>query len=174
MCRSKRIFRCCEEIPRLINKWDLVRSTRAKSVYSRTNIIVAAFADRCCRSHPPSLKLRRTSRLRLQIAAVEKNCSGAFHFIERAVDVPGLQINSAAAVQDHVRVQAELARIEHAVLHAAVQSDAHQVNVVDLALLQVMRESGVAAMRVVEKRAVTNNGSLDPFVKHMSDSACVE
>ncbi len=55
-----------------------------------TNLVVAVVADRGCRSHPPSLKLRRTSRLRLQIAAFQKNRPGAFHFIERAADVAGL------------------------------------------------------------------------------------
>ncbi len=61
----------------------------------QTNLVVAVVADRGCRSHPPSLtslrarlrrveKLRRTSRLRLQIAAFQKNRSGAFHFVQRA------------------------------------------------------------------------------------------
>lgn len=53
-----------------------------------------------------------------------------------------------------MRIQAELARVERAVFDAIVQSETHQVNVLDPALLEVMSKSGVAAMRVVEKRAV--------------------
>ena len=65
-------------------------------------LIVAAVADRGCRSQ----------RLRLQIAPVEKNCSGAFHFIERAVDVPGVQVDSTAAIQDDMRIESEMVRVE--------------------------------------------------------------
>ena len=79
-------------------------SIRAKPVYSRTSVVVAAVADRGCRSHPPSLKLRRTSQLRLQIAALQKNRSGAFHLVNGAIDATRLKFNPAAAVDDDVRV----------------------------------------------------------------------
>ena len=65
---------------------------------------VAVIADRGCRSQ----------RLRLQIAAFEKDRAGAFHFIERATDVARLQLNSAAAVQHDMRVQSEAPTIQYA------------------------------------------------------------
>ena|SRR2546430_7265673 len=48
--------------------------------------------------------------------AVEQH--NTFHFIERAIDVARLQLNSAAAIDDDVRVQSELSSIQHAVFHA--------------------------------------------------------
>src|SRR5207249_10751428 len=103
---------------------DLARSIRAKSVYSRTILIVAAVADRGCRSQ----------RLRLQIAAVEKNCSGAFHFIKRMIQVTRLKADSAAPVYDHVCVEVELARIECTIFHTVIQSEPEQINILNRAL----------------------------------------
>ena len=73
-----------------------------------------------------------------------------------------------------MRVQAELACIQRAVLDAVVQGETHQVNVFDPAFLKVIGEAGVAAMRVVEERAVTVDVSLGALVKNMSDAAGVE
>src|SRR5262245_13923429 len=67
-----------------------------------------------------------------------------------------------------------MARIERAVFDAVVQSEAHQVDVFNPVLLQVLSKSGVPAMGVVEKRAVTINVSFGAFVKNMRDAACVE
>ena len=73
-----------------------------------------------------------------------------------------------------MRVQSEVAGIERAVFDAVVQGEAHQVNVLDPALLQKMREPGVAAMHVIEKRAVAIDLWVDPLVENVSDSARVE
>ena len=99
------------------------------------NLVVAVVADRGCRSHPPSLKLRRTRRPRLQIGALQKNCADMFHLVKRASDVARLQLDSAAAVYDHTRIEPELARVDRAVFHAVIQREPHQVNVFDSALL---------------------------------------
>ena len=71
-------------------------------------------------------------------------------------------------------VQPELARVERAVFDAIVQRETHQVNVLDPALLQIMSEPGVAAMSIVEKRAVTVDRWIGSLVENMSDSARVE
>jgi len=52
-----------------------------------------------------------------------------------AADVASRKLNSAAAIENHVRVQAELPGIEHAVFDAVIQCQAHQVDVFDPALL---------------------------------------
>ena len=115
-----------------------------------------------------------TTECQLQVAALQENRANAFHFIKRAIDVTGLKLNAAAAVDDHVRIQSKLARVERAVFDAVIQGEAHQINVVDSALLQVMREPGVAAMSVIEKRAVAVDVSLSALVKNMSNPAGVE
>ncbi len=97
-----------------------------------------------------------------------------FHFIEGAIDVARFKLNSAAAVQDDVRVQSEVACIERAVFHAVIQGKSEQVNVLDPALFEVMGEPGVAAMSVIEERAVAVNPWIDPFVENVSDAAGVE
>jgi hypothetical protein len=126
----------------------LARSIRAKSVYSRTSVVVAAVADRGCRSHPPSLtslrarlrrveKLRRTSRVQLsrKFGTFQQNRPGALHFVECAIDVPRLELDSTAAIQDNVSIQAEVTSIEHALFDAVIQSQTHKVDVLDGALL---------------------------------------
>ena len=50
----------------------------------------------------PSLKVRRKSRLQLQIGDFQDNCAGVFHFVDGASDVTGRKINTAAAVEDDV------------------------------------------------------------------------
>ena len=67
----------------------------------------------------------------LQFAAFQKNRAGAFHFIERAIDVTGLELNAAAAVDDHICIQSEVTRVERAVFDAVVQREAHEVDVLD-------------------------------------------
>ena len=78
-------------------------------------------ADRGCRSQ----------RCRLQIAAFYKDRSSAFHFTKRAVDITTLEIDSATAVQNDVRVQPELARIKRTVLDAVIQGKPEQIYVFD-------------------------------------------
>jgi hypothetical protein len=51
-----------------------------------------------------SLKLRGKSRLQLQIGAFQDNRTGVFHFIQGPSDITGFKVNSAATVDDHVRV----------------------------------------------------------------------
>ncbi len=46
----------------------------------QTNLVVAVVADRGCRSQ----------RLRLQVGAFQKDGAGAFHFVERTIDVARL------------------------------------------------------------------------------------
>jgi len=60
----------------------------------QTNLVVAVVADRGCRSQ----------RLRLQVGAFQKDGVGFFHFVQRATDVAGLEFDSAAAVQNNVRI----------------------------------------------------------------------
>jgi hypothetical protein len=64
----------------------LVRSIRANP-FTHNKVVGGRHA---CRSHPPSPKLRRASRLELQFVAFYKDRSGAFHFIKRAVDIARL------------------------------------------------------------------------------------
>ena len=80
----------------------LARSIRAKPRLFKKNQAAAA---RGYLTHPPSLKLRRTSRLRLsrKFRTFQQNRAGAFHFVERATDVARLKLNSAASVQDDAR-----------------------------------------------------------------------
>ncbi len=89
----------------------LARSIRARPVYSRAHLAVAAFADRDSRSQ----------RVRLQIGALQKNCADMFHLVKRAIDVARLKFNPVAAVDDDVGVQSELARVKRAVLDAVVE-----------------------------------------------------
>jgi PurA ssDNA and RNA-binding protein len=116
----------------------------------------------------------RPNELQLEIAAFQDSRASLFHLIHRATDVAPLHLNSAAAVQDHVRVQAESAGVERAVFDAIVQGEAHQVNVLDAAFLQVMGQAGVTSMRVVKKRAVTIDPRIDALVENVSNSARVE
>ena len=99
----------------------MARSIRAKSRLLTNYQIVAAVADRGCRSQ----------RLQLQFAAFKEDRSGAFHFIECAADVAGLKFNSAAAIDDDMRVQSEVPSIEHAVFDAIVQREAHKLGIFD-------------------------------------------
>src|SRR5262249_22975657 len=89
--------------------WDLVRSIRAKSIYSQINVVVAAVADRGCRSHL------------LQVPAFQKNRASAFHLVECPTDVTGHKVNATAAIDDHVRVQSEVACVECAVFDTIIQ-----------------------------------------------------
>src|SRR6266508_1403791 len=70
----------------------------APNPFTRAQRFVAEVADRGCRSQ----------RLRLQIAAFEENSSGAFHLLKRSIDVARFKLNSAAAIQDNMRIQAEV------------------------------------------------------------------
>ena len=97
-----------------------------------------------------------------------------FHLVKRASDVARLQLDSAAAVYDYMRIEPELARVDGAVFYAVIQREPHQINVFDSALLQIMGEAGVTAMRVIEKCAVAVDPGIDSFVEHVSDSAGVE
>src|SRR5262249_6960757 len=126
------------------------------------------------RSHEADAAARCPEELRLQIAAFQKNRADALHFIDRAVNVARLQINSATAIQNDVGIQSKLASVQSAVFYAVIQRQTHKVNVLDSMLLQVMCKPGVAPMSVVEKRAVTINTWVDSFVKNVSDSARVE
>src|SRR5262245_39850574 len=67
-----------------------------------------------------------------------------------------------------------MARVERAVLDAIIRCEAHHVNFLDTALLQVVSESGVTTMGVIEERAVAVDVSLGPFVKNVSDATRVE
>jgi hypothetical protein len=55
--------------------------------------------------------VRYSNKIQLEIAALQDNRADAFHLIESAIDVARLKLNSAAAIEDDVRVQAELACI---------------------------------------------------------------
>src|SRR5438093_3211054 len=90
------------------------------------------------------------------------------------IDVAWLEINSPAAIQDDVRVQAELERIQCAVFHAVIQCEAHEINVVDRSLLQIISKPGFAAMGVIEERAVAVDPWIDPLVEDVHHSAHVE
>src|SRR6266403_3169951 len=100
----------------------LARHIRAKPVCSQTTWEENWLAVRdnrvvgpvCSRGHRGC----RSQRLRLRLAAVQKNGTRAFHFVQRASDVAGLKLNSAAAIDDDMCVQSELACIERAVFHA--------------------------------------------------------
>ena len=85
-----------------------------------------------------------------------------------------LKLNSAAAIEDDVRVQSEVPSIQCAVFDAIVQRQAHEVDVLDRSLLQIISKTGFPAMRVVEERAVAIDVSLDALVKNLRDSARVE
>jgi hypothetical protein len=87
---------------------------------------------------------------------------------------PRSEFNSAAAIEDHVCIQSELPSIQHAVFDAVVRRQAHEVDVLDRSLLQIISESGMPSMRIIEKRTVTINVSLDALVENVSDSARVE
>ena len=50
----------------------------------------------------------RSQRCRLQVAAFQYCGAGTLHFIKRAVDVIRFEIDSAAPIEDDVRVQAEV------------------------------------------------------------------
>src|SRR5215470_6632683 len=116
----------------------------------------------------------RTRRFRLKFATFEKNRAGVFHFVESASDITRLKLNTTAAIYYDIRAQSEMPRVERAVLDAVIQGEAHHVDVLDPALLQVMSETGVAAMGVIEERAVAVDVSLGPFVKNVGDAAGVE
>ena len=117
---------------------------------------------------------QRPNELQLEIAAFQDSRASLFHLIHRAIDVAPLKLNAAAAVQDDVRIETEMARVERAIFHAVIQRQAHQVNVLDPALLQIMGKPGVPAMGVVKERAVTINVSLGPLAENVSDPARVE
>jgi hypothetical protein len=68
---------------------------------------------------------------------------------------PGSSSIPRGAVDDDVRFESKLARVERAVLHAVIQSEPHQINVFDAALFEVVGESGVAAVRIGSKISAT-------------------
>jgi hypothetical protein len=93
-----------------------------------------------------------------------------FHLVKRAIDVARLKFNPAAAIYDDVRVQSEVACSERAVLHAVIQCQPHQVNVLDRSLLQIISKTGFAPTGIGEKRAVAIDLLVDAFVENVSDS----
>src|SRR6266550_8951408 len=99
-------------------------------------------------THDADAAARRPNELRLQIAALRKNRAGGIHFLERAINVAGLKLNSAAAIQDDMRVQSELPSIQHAVFYAVVQRQAHKVDVLDRSLLQIISKTSLPSMGV--------------------------
>jgi hypothetical protein len=44
------------------------------------------------------------NELRLEIGAFQKDRAGAFHFVQRAIDVARFEFNAAAAIQDDKRI----------------------------------------------------------------------
>ena len=78
------------------------------------------------------------NQFQLQIGAFQEDGASAFHLVECPTDVAGLKVNSPAAIDDNMCIQSECTRIERAVLDAVIQGEAHQVDVFDPALLQVM------------------------------------
>jgi hypothetical protein len=72
-----------------------------------------------------------------------------------------------------MRIQPDVAR-ERAVFHAVVQGEAHQINVLDPALLYVISKTCMPSVAIVEKRTVAINFWINPLVENMSDSARVE
>ena len=116
-------------------------------------------------SHDADAAARHPNEHQLQIGTFQDCRASSSHFIKRPINIARFELDSAAAVQDNVRVQSEVVGVERAVFDAVVQRQAHQVDVFDRTFLQVMGESGVPSMRVVKKRAVTINVSLDALVK---------
>jgi len=51
-------------------------------------------------------------------ALFQKNGASAFHFVQRTADVAGLKLNSAAAIQNDVRIQAKMTSVDCAVFDA--------------------------------------------------------
>lgn len=97
-----------------------------------------------------------------------------FHLVERAIDIAGLQLDSAAAIDNNMCVESKFARVEGAVFDAVIQGQSHQVNVLDPALLKIMRQSGVTTMRIIEECTVAVDHSIGSFVENVGNSACVK
>jgi hypothetical protein len=87
-------------------------------------------------------------------SALFSSTESARFIVECAIDGTRFKLNSAAAVDHHVRVQSKVADIERAVFDAVMQRQTHKVDLLDRSLLQIMCKTGVTSMGVVEKRTV--------------------
>jgi hypothetical protein len=78
-----------------VSDYEVWRVPSAPNPFTHNKVVGRPHA---CRSHPPSPKLRRASRLELQVAAFQKDRAGVFHFVQRASNVARLKLDSAASV----------------------------------------------------------------------------
>src|SRR5207249_5315942 len=95
--------------------------------------------------------------LQLQIGAFQDSRASLYHFIQGAIDVAMLKLNSAAAIEDDARVQSEVPSIQHAVFDAIVQRQAHEVDVLDRSLLQIISKNAFTTMRVLVSLACVSD-----------------
>jgi len=63
-------------------------------------------------SHDPDAAARRPNELQLQIDAFKDSRASSFHLIQRSIKIARFELDSAAAIQDDVCVQAKLAQAE--------------------------------------------------------------
>src|SRR5262249_48142661 len=73
-------------------------------------------------------------------AALDDRATEAAHFGERAIAVAGLEVDRATAVFDHPHVEAERFGVERGVLDAIIRREAHDVDLLDPAVLQPLAE----------------------------------
>ena len=118
-------------------------------------------------SHDADAAARHPNEHQLQIGTFQDCRASSSHFIKRPINIARFELDSAAAVQDNVRVQSEVVGVERAVFDAIVQRQPHKVDVLDGSLLQIIGQPSVPPMRVVEERAVTINVSFYALVKNV-------
>src|SRR5438046_2726274 len=101
-----------------------------------------------------SPRVLRSKHSGLQLPARDDLHPRPPHLVDGRLGVAAVQLHAAAAVNDDVRLEAEVHRVEGAVFDAVVGGQAEQVDVGDLLFLEIFAEAGRLAVRVVEECAV--------------------
>src|SRR5207244_2796911 len=117
---------------------------------------------------------KRLFALCTEIAALQNARAARFHFFNGKIDISRRQIDAPTHVDDQKRFEAELARVEHAIFDAVIGREPAEVNIGHTALLQIIAQTSGAPMRVVEKRAITVDLGINPFLENAREAVRLE
>src|SRR5438445_7749550 len=91
--------------------------------------------------------------------------AGGAHLLDRARDVPGLQLDTAAAVLDEESPETQPPRTQRGELHAVVGGETEHVGLGRSASLEVVAQARRLALAVVEEPAVAVDARVGPFAE---------
>src|SRR5690606_33175922 len=116
----------------------------------------------------------RAIRSRLEVSQAQDLDPGAAHLIDRAVDVAGLEIDAADAVDEKRGLEPELDRIERARAHAVVGRQPADDELLDPSVAKPILEPCSMAARVVEEGAVAVDARILALRDHVIEARRID